>query len=149
MSKHTRFFALTLASVVCLAGCAKRDTKPAAVTAPTSSPPAQAQLPSEPPPEPLEPTDEDSIFEEEEGDPEPVATQAPAPPSACDDYKAMVRRVSTCDKISSAAREAYRSVLPAIDDALRALATPEAKAAFLAACQAGVEGLRQAAPDCL
>lgn len=81
----------------------------------------------------------------------PTATGSAAPPPApvkntqglpkeCDDYKAAIDRLATCESLSAAARETF--VKGYQDSAARWSSMPEASKATLAtACQGGVEAV--------
>lgn len=85
-------------------------------------------------------------------------TESPAPsgdtaglPAECADYKAMVEKLASCDKLPQASRDMLKKTF---DDSSKAWTNVEqlpadAKAALVAGCKQGADALKQAAgPTC-
>lgn len=136
---------LALASTLAITGCKKKEE--AATEAPKTTEPAAA-APADPAAAPA--ADPAAAPAAAPADPaaapaDPAAAAAGDLPAECNDYKAALEKLATCDKLPAAQKDAFKSAWAGIDTAMKAATTPEAKAAVGQSCKAGADGVAQAA----
>jgi hypothetical protein len=128
----TLVMAVALAATV--AGCKKKRDTEARDETPTKQ--AEPEPPKEAPkPEPPK-----------EAPTEPPKAEAAAAPAECTDYKALVDKLASCDKLPAAQRDSLKA---AFDTAAKDWGTPPAddaaKKALADRCKAGAESVKTAA----
>jgi len=138
MKKLTTLFAVVaLAATVSLTGCKKKTDNAATADKPAEGAPAAAGTPAAAPaPTPAAPAATGS------------AAAAPAAagdlPAECNEYKAAIDKLSTCDKMPQQARDALKQ---AYDQASAGWANlpADAKANLATACKAGADAVTTSA----
>ena len=139
MKKLTTLFAVVaLAATVSLTGCKKKTDNAATADKPAEGAPAAAGTPAAAPaPTPAAPAATGS-----------AAAAAPAAagdlPAECNEYKAAIDKLSSCDKMPQQARDALKQ---AYDQASAGWANlpAEAKANLATACKAGADAVMTSA----
>ncbi|MGN6108426.1 MAG: hypothetical protein ACTHU0_25200 [Kofleriaceae bacterium] len=139
MKKISTLFAiLALSTTIGLAGCKKKDEAKKDDTAAKPTEPAKADEPKAD-----EPKAEPAKADEPKAD-EPAAAAAGDLPAECNEYKSMIEKLASCDKLPQASRDALKQ---AFDQASGAWAgvPAEGKAALATGCKTGADALKQAA----
>ena len=120
-----------IAAIALAAACGKAKSDD---TATGSAAPAPPPTPAPPPGPPVPP----------QPAPAPVQLGANGLPAECDDYKAAIDKLASCDKMPQQARDALKN---AYDQASAGWANlpAEAKANLATACKAGADAVMQSA----
>src|SRR5689334_14577993 len=85
------------------------------------------------------------------GDPKPADTTGAAPagdlPAECNDYKAMIEKLASCDKMPQQSRDALKQGYDAMSQGWANVGSmpAEAKKAMADGCKQGTDALKQAA----
>lgn len=137
---------LALASTLAITGCKKKEEAAPATEAPKTTEPAAADPNAAKPADPAAAPAADPAAAPAAPAADPAAA-APAGdlPAECNDYKAALEKLASCDKLQAAQKDAFKTAWTGIETSLKAATTPEAKAAVGQSCKAGADGVNQAA----
>src|SRR5687767_14928328 len=135
MKKLSILFACVAMSLTLgVAGCKKKKEE-AKTEAPTTEPAKTGDpaKPADPAAKPAEGT--------------PAAAPAGDLPASCGEYKSMIEKLASCDKMPQQARDALKQGYDAMSQGWANVAAmpPEAKTAMEEGCKKGTEALKQAA----
>jgi hypothetical protein len=136
----TVFTMITLATTLSLAGCKKKTGDEAADKA---AKPADTMAGDKKDDKAMAAPDK----KDDKAAPAPAAAGASGLPAECDDYKAAIDKLSTCDAMPKEARDAMKQAFDQASTGWAALPA-DAKASLATACKAGADAVKQSAAAC-